>query len=156
MSDIMKVIKHLDSIVEHTESDLHKLSKSDEYTPQDLETAKNIAKIAYYDLVLKGMVGAEGEDYSERGYSERGYSRHYPTHPYASYERGNSMGMSENGGSYARYGGNIRGNSYGGSAYRGYSREESRNIVMRKLEEAMNNAESERERIAIEECMSKM
>ena len=92
MSDIMKVIKHLDSIVERTESDLHKLSKQDEYTPQDLETAKNMAKIAYYDLILKEMVGAEEEGYSERGYSERGYSRHYPVYPYA-YERGNSMGM---------------------------------------------------------------
>ena len=127
MTDIWKIIKNLESVVEHTESDLEKAAKKTEFTPQELETVKNIAKIAYYHQILKAM--AEEED--------RGYSRHYPMYSYAGRKR-DSMG---------RYSRSYRG---------GYSMDESRDMMMDKLEEAMREAATEHERQAIEQCMSKL
>ena len=140
MGDIKTIIKSIEQVVEHSESDLHKAAKKEEYTPDELETIKNIAKIAYYHQVLKAMDDADDEEgYSERGYSRRGgYSKHYPMGqvPRTGYNR-----------NYSRYGNSYR-NSYG--------MDESKAIVMEKLEDAMINAMDERERQAIEQYMNKM
>ena len=98
----------------------------------------------------------DDEGYSERGYSQRGgysrrvgYSRTYPMYYGNAYDDGMS---------YAR-GGRRRDSMgrYSGNSYRGgYSMDESRDMMMSKLEEAMNQATTERERQAIEQLIDRM
>lgn len=158
MSDIKSMIKDLETIIEHGAADIHKAAKKEEHTPQELETVKNIAKLAYYKQILSAMEEAEeDEGYSERGYSQRGgngysqrrgYSRTYPMYYGNAYEDGMS---------YAR-GGRRRDSMgrYSSNSYRGYSMDDSRDMMMSKLEEAMSQATTERERQAIEQCMERM
>ena len=63
----------------------------------------------------------------------------------------------EDGMSYAR-GGRRRDSMgrYSSNSYRGYSMDDSRDMMMSKLEEAMSQATTERERQAIEQCMERM
>ena len=131
MSDMKSILKSLEMVVEHSESDLREAAKKESYSPDEIETIKDIAKIVYYHKVLKAMEDAEDE----------GYSLHYPTwHDGNSYARGyrkrDSMGR------YSRRG--------------GYSMDDARDIVMDKLEEAMHTAGSERERMAIEQYINRM
>ena len=131
MSDIKSMIKDLETIVEHGASEIHKATRKEEHTPQEIEAIKNIAKLAYYHQILKAMDEAEEDD----GYSRGGYSM-YDGSSYARGRRRDSMGR------YSRRG--------------GYSMDDSREAMMQKLEEAMREATAERERQAIEQCMNKM
>jgi len=131
MSDIKSMIKDLETIVEHGASEIHKATRKEDHTPQEIEAIKNIAKLAYYHRILKAMDESEEDD----GYSRGGYSM-YDGSSYARGRRRDSMGR------YSRRG--------------GYSMDDSREAMMQKLEEAMREATSERERQAIEQCMNKM
>ena len=135
MSDIKSMLKDLETIVEHGASEIHKAARKEEHTPQEIEAIKNIAKLAYYHQILKAMDDAD-DGYSERGYSRRGGYSMYDGMSYARGRRRDSMGR------YSRRG--------------GYSMDESRDMMMSKLEEAMNQATTERERQAIEQLIDRM
>lgn len=81
-----------------------------------------------------------GED-NDGEYSRRGYSSRRSYMDGGSYRRGRGMN--------GRYISRDR-------SYRGYSMEESRDAMMAKLEEAMNEATTEHERQAIMACMDKI
>lgn len=159
MSDIKSMLKDIETIVEHGASEIRKAAKKDEHTPQEIEAIKNIAKLAYYQQILKQMEDEdEDEGYSKRGrysmYSGRGGNSMYDGRSGNSMYDGRGGSSMYDGTSYAR---GRRRDSMGRYSRRGgYSMDESRDMMMQKLEEAMREATSEHERQAIEQCMDKL
>lgn len=111
------------------------------------DTIKNLDKISALE---------DDEGYSQRG----GYSRN-------SYDGGSYEGGSyEGGSSYARrrrdsmgrysreYSGANRSGNRGGGSRGGYSRAEGKEEMIEKIEEMMEEATNEKERQALQRCMS--
>ena len=126
------------------------------------DTIKNIDKIE----ILEGGGYSEGmysRDYSERG--GRGYSRDGEWEARGSYDRGSSY---EGGSSYANRGqhyvrGHYSRDEYSNDGYgerrdnRGrYSRDESKDMMMRKFDEMLGEAKTPAEREAIKKCIENM
>ncbi len=122
------------------------LARSGGLSPEDVEyvhmltdTIKNICKI--------GML--EDGGYSEEGGSSyaRGRGRNAKRDSMGRYSRDGGGGSSSNGGS-----------SYGGSSYRrgGYSRDDGKEHMVEKMQELMEEAGSEEERRAIQQCIQKL
>lgn len=135
MSDMKEIIKNIGTIVEHSESDLRKAAKQDEHTPAEIECVKNIAKLAYYYQILKAM------DEEEEGYADSG-----------SYSRYDTSRMTHDG-SYGRRARDSRGRYMTGR--RGYM-DGYREQMMDTLDNLMHQAQDERERKAISDCMDQL
>lgn len=162
------MIKHLEELKKMLEKEIDKLAQGGDISVSSLEkmhkltdTYKNLCKIYMLD-----EEGGMDEDYEggssyrrgrgrnarrdsmgryayEGGYSEGGYSeRRGGMMPYdgSSYERGGQ------GGSYRR----------GGSSYEGYSRDGAKDYMIDKIEEMMEQAQSPKERKALQECMKNL
>lgn len=90
----------------------------------------------------RGRYSREEGGYSEEGGSYRGGS---------SYEGGGGMG---GGSSYAR--GGQGGGSRGGGGRGGYSRGDAKEHLIEKLEDMMEEVDSEKDRMAIQQCIRKI
>ena len=126
------------------------------------DTIKNIDKI---EILEDGgySEGMYSRDYSERG--GRGYSRDGEWEARGSYDRGSSY---EGGSSYANRGqhyvrGHYSRDEYSNDGYserrdsRGrYSRDESKDMMMRKFDEMLGEAKTPAEREAIKKCIENM
>ena len=158
IKNLMKVkemlCKEIDKIAEKGEMNMPTLDNLYKLT----DVVKNIDKI----VMLEEEQGEDGE-YSERRYSRRGYSRGGDWEARGSYGHGNAYddgGSSYAGrgqhyvrGHYSREGG---GYSQGGGYSRGgYSRDGSRDSMMRQFEEMMQSA-SGQDREIIQRAMDDM
>jgi hypothetical protein len=164
------MIKHLEELKKMLEKEIDKLAQGGDISVSSLEkmhkltdTYKNLCKIYMLD-----EEGGMDEDYeggsSYRrgrgrnarrdsmgryayggGYSEEGYS-----------ERRGGMMPYDGGSSYER--GGQGGSSYrrGGSSYEGYSRDGAKDYMLDKIEEMMEQAQSPKERKALQECMKNL
>ena len=141
-------MKALEQLKELLEEEIKKVAKKGDITPAEVEAMYKVVDIIKDIGAIEAMeeYGEDDEEeYSNRGYSRRGYSSRRSYMDGGSYRRG--------GRSSAYRGG---GGSYNRRSYRGYSMEESRDAMMSKLEEAMNEATTEHERQAIMACMDKI
>ena len=141
----MKALEHLKELLEE---EIKKVAKKGDITPAEVEAMYKVVDIIKDIDTIEAMeeYGEDDEEeYSNRGYSRRGYSsRRSYMDGGGSYRRGGRSSAYRGGGSYNR------------RSYRGYSMEESRDAMMSKLEEAMNEATTEHERQAIMACMDKI
>lgn len=138
-------MKALEQLKELLEEEIKKVAKKGDITPAEVEAMYKVVDIIKDIDTIEAMeeYGEDDEEeYSNRGYSRRGYSsRRSYMDGGGSYRRGRGMN--------GRYVSRDR-------SYRGYSMEESRDAMMAKLEEAMNEATTEHERQAIMACMDKI
>lgn len=158
IKNLMKVkemlCKEIDKIAEKGEMNMPTLDNLYKLT----DVVKNIDKI----VMLEEEQGEDGE-YSERRYSRRGYSRGGDWEARGSYGHGNAY--DDGGSSYAARGQHyVRGHysrdgggySQGGGYSRGgYSRDGSRDSMMRQFEEMMQSA-SGQDREIIQRAMDDM
>lgn len=108
-----------------------------------METIKNVNKCLDKDEM--------GASYGRMDGMSNGYSRMMPYMDDMSYARRDSMGR------YSRD--NFRDSSYRGQSYennRGYSRDNTRQKMVNKLETLMDDTMSEHERNAIMDCIEKI
>lgn len=127
------------------------------------DTIKNIDKIEMLEDGGGYSEAMYSRDYSERG--GRGYSRDGEWEARGSYDRGSSY---EGGSSYANRGqhyvrGHYSRDEYSNDGYserrdsRGrYSRDESKDMMMRKFDEMLGEAKTPAEREAIKKCIENM
>ena len=132
-------MKALEQLKELLEEEIKKVTKKGDITPAEVEAMYKVVDIIK-DIDTIEAMEEYGED-NDGEYSRRGYSSRRPYMDGGSYRR--SRGMN------GRYVSRDR-------SYRGYSMEESRDAMMAKLEEAMNEATTEHERQAIMACMDKI
>ena len=144
-------MKALHELKEMLCKEIEKVTVKDAITPAEIEALYKVVDIIKDIDTIEAMEEyGEDDGYSERGYSRRGYSRRDGSYGYSeegSYRRGRD---SRTGRYVSRDNGSYRG------GYRGYSREDARDNMMSRLEEAMDSASSEHERQAIMRCMEKL
>ena len=144
MSDLKEIIKHIGTIVEHSEADLRTAAKKEEHTPAEIECVKNIAKLAYYYQILKAMDESEEGDNYETGSYQRGRSYNN----YRGYNDGGSYGRRRRD-SMGRY---MDGRYMTDGRYMDAHRDQ----IMDTLESLMHSSQDERERSAISDCMAQL
>ena len=132
-------MKALEQLKELLEEEIRKVTKKGDITPAEVEAMYKVVDIIK-DIDTIEAMEEYGED-NDGEYSRRGYSSRMSYMDGGSYRRGRGMN--------GRYVSRDR-------SYRGYSMEESRDAMMAKLEEAMNEATTEHERQAIMACMDKI
>lgn len=156
-------MKVYDQIKDMLCDELEEIAKKKELTSNSLEVLYKGIDILKDISTIKAMEQEyPDEGYSgENGYSRDGYSRgYYGRMPYYMYDDA-PMGMSQEGGSYARgRGSNARRDSMGryssdGRSY-DYSRDGYSGDTKEELQRLMNNAQNDREREAIRKALDSM
>ncbi len=156
-------MKVYDQIKDMLCDELEEIAKKKELTSNSLEVLYKGVDILKDISTIKAMEQEyPDEGYSgENGYSRDGYSRGYfGRMPYYMYDDA-PMGMSQEGGSYARgRGSNARRDSMGryssdGRSY-DYSRDGYSGDTKEELQRLMNNAQNDREREAIRKALDSM
>lgn len=152
-------MKYLEELKEMLCKELEEIAQKGELSAGSLDTVhkltdtiKNIDKIEMLEegeysedagnWMARGSYGG-GSSYNEGGSSYRGRKRDRM----GKYSRDDGMDYSEDGNSYARNRGGNRG---------GYSRAERNEHNIHKLNEMMENAETDREREAIRRCIQQL
>ena len=129
----MKVLEDIKALLE---KELDKINKKGDISASDLEMATKVMCLLEKICIVEDMMDG-GEDYSERYYGMPSYR--------SSYDDGMSYGHYN--GYRNDYNGRGRMTSYGDR--NGYSGHSASEMAVQKLEEALQNARSEKERKSI-------
>lgn len=134
-------MRSLEDLKKILNSELEKINKKGDITAAELEIASKVVcileKIAKIDSIEGGSYGEDG--YSERRYSNNSVFGGYYWPDRMSYNNGNSY----RGNDYPMRG---RSSSYDN---RGYSMHDEKEMLIRKMEDLLQDAQSEKERKAI-------
>lgn len=143
-------MEHIEELKEMLCDELDKIAKKGELTAGSLDTVDKLAHAIKSISTIMAM-----EDYSEEGSYYDGSYNDGTSYARGRNARRDSMGRYSRRGSYARggQGGNRGGGNQGGRSNRGYSGNDE---FIDELQEMMNEASNEKERMAIRKVMEMM